>query len=286
MIKQTLTLCYQFLRFSVDVIRDFNKQNCLVWSGGLAFTSLLAIVPVMVVGLYVLAMFPVFESVDNRIQEFILVNFVPSSEEIIKQYLNEFTQSARRLPDIGLVWLVVIVIFLIRTIEHVFNHIWGITTHRFNFRYKLWLWLRYWIVLTLTPIVLGGSVLLSTYLDSSRLFAHAWEDLSHNPLWVDYLPVSLATLFFMFLFRITPNTHVPWRNAFLSGLLSAFLLKWAKSLFTWSLIKFPTYQVIYGTMSIIPLFLLWIQLSWMIILLGAVFCRRLGFEEYSEDKIV
>lgn len=271
--NRLITSAKTTLHFCKTVLDYFNEKNCLVWSGALAFTTLLAIVPIMVVSLYIFSMFPVFDHVGDRIQAFIIANFVPTSGQMISDYLNQFTESAKRLPDVGLAWLVVMVIFLIRTIEHVFNYIWHVTKRR----HRLWVWLRYWIVLTLTPIMLGASVAFSAYLDSIHFLNGAWQDLESHTLWADYLPVTLASLFFIMLYRVTPNTFVPMRCALVSGVLAALLLKWAKALFTWSLLKFPTYQMIYGTVSILPLFLLWIQLSWMIILFGAVLCRACAY---------
>lgn len=256
-------------QFWLTALRYFNQLNCVAFAGALAFTTLLTIVPIMVVSLYVLSMFPLFDTVGDKIQSFIFANFVPTSSQIISEYLKQFTEQAKQLPGFELTWLVMMVIFLIRTIERVFNHIWQLQIKK----YQIWDWLRYWLVLTIIPIGLGASVVFSTFLHSQRFLHGAWQELESNLLWVDYLPTILSCIFFTLLYRMTPTTYIPWRYAFFSGLFAALLLKWSKILFTWSLLHFPTYQLIYGTLSTVPIFLLWIQISWMIILLGAVLCR-------------
>lgn len=256
-------------QFWLTMLRHFNQRNCIAFAGALAFTTLLTLVPIMVVSLYILSMFPLFDTVGDQIQSFIFDNFVPASSQIILNYLRQFTEQARELPGFELAWLVLMVIFLIRTIERIMNHIWLIEKRK----HRLSDWLRYWLVLTVLPLSLGASVALTTFLHSQQFLHGAWQEVESSLLWINYLPAILSCLFFTMLYRITPATYVPWRYAFCSGLFAALLLKWSKIIFTWSLSHFPTYQLIYGTVAAVPIFLLWIQISWMIVLLGAVLCH-------------
>jgi membrane protein len=83
------------------------------------------------------------------------------------------------------------------------------------------------------------------------------------------VPVTVTTIAFFLIYRILPHRHVPWRHALLGAAVAAVLFESGKDLFTLYVSFAPTYSVVYGTFAAVPIFLVWVYLSWLVVLLGA-----------------
>jgi membrane protein len=258
---------HAFLRF---LVRRYIDDGCRESAAALTYTSLFAVVPLMTVSYAVLSAVPEFQSVGNDIQNIIFSNFIPSTGAEIQQYLVQFSQQAQKLSAVGAAFLAVTAYLMLKNIETTFNKIWRTQQHRKG----LSNFLLYWAVLSLGPIFIGIGLLVTTYLLSLSIFQA--EDVSLiTPLFLQFLPMILVTATFTLLFAAVPNCHVPFKHAILGGAITAICLELSKQLFT-TLVANTSYQVIYGTFAAIPLFLVWVYLSWLIVLMGAEFVRALS----------
>ena len=258
-------------RFVLEVVQHFVQDRCERVAGALSFTTLLSIVPFTAVVIAVLSLFPVFSAWMTVIQDFIYSNFVPAAGEMVQKYLTQFATQAGRLTAIGLLFLIITAIMLMITIEGAFNDIWRVkNTRKFLHRF-----LTYWALLTLGPILLMVSLSLT-----SQLFALAVTDRAVVGMMDRLLGVVLPLLFeigaAVLLYTVVPNAPVRWRHALAGGIFAAVLLEAAKHLFAMSVKYFATYQLIYGALAALPIFLVWIYISWVIILLGAIVTATLG----------
>ena len=188
----------------------------------------------------------------------------PSVSDNIMEYLNQFARQASRLTAIGGAFLLVTSLLLIMTIDKAFNDIWHVTRQRPLPQRAL----VYWAVITLGPVVAGASLWATSFVarESMGLVRDVPEILS---MAVSLIPLMLTGLGFAGLFVVVPNRDVLWRDALVGGFVTAIVLEIMKSAFAYYLTRFPTYTIIYGAFATLPIFLLWIYLSWLAVLLGA-----------------
>ncbi len=248
------------------MIRKFVNDACFTRAAALAYTSLLALVPLMTVSLALLSAFPVFQDVALKIQNFVFSNFVAGSADIIQQHLQSFVESARHLSPTGLFFLVIAAIMMIFNMESDLNAIWRVK-HR---RHGVSAFLIYWGVLTLVPISVGVGIAVSTNLAAIPLVVEMGEFLDIKAMLLRCLPNLITWLSFTILYVTLPNCVVKIRHAIWGGLVAMILFGWAKFGFSWYLIHFPSYELLYGALATIPIFLLWLYMTWLIILFGAV----------------
>lgn len=262
----------RLMHFCRYLLRRFGEDNCPKNAAALTYTTLFAVVPVMTVTYAMLAAIPAFSQVGSQIEGFIFDNFVPSTGAALREYLSEFSQQARQLTGIGVALLMVTAFLMLVNIEKSFNAIWRIRQPRRG----LSSFLLYWAVLSLGPLLLGAGFVVSTYLASlsfltgDAMLASAWKEL------LAWLPLMLSIAAFTLIFAAVPNTRVRFRHALAGGVLVALLFEGAKACFALYVALFPSFQLIYGAFATFPLFLLWIYVSWLIILFGAELVCNLG----------
>ncbi|MDZ7735387.1 MAG: YihY family inner membrane protein [Gammaproteobacteria bacterium] len=126
----------------------------------LAYTTLLALVPLIAVMVSFLNALPGFSQFEQVIREFVISNFVPAFGETVDEYLNQFAGKAKQLTLAGVAFLLIIALMLMATIENAFNHIWKVGEKR----RLLTRFLIYWLLLTLGPILLGAGLASTSYL--------------------------------------------------------------------------------------------------------------------------
>lgn len=233
-------------------------------AAALTYTTLFAVVPMMTLVFVVLSVVPEFQGMGEQIQGFIFRNFVPSSGAVLQDYLKTFIEQARHLTWFGVGLLMVTALLMLMTIEQTFNTIWRVRQPRRG----LSSFLLHWAILSLGPLLLGTGFALSTYITSLALISDPYA-LAGARMLLKFTPLVFSTAAFTLLYAAVPNTAVPLRHALLGGLFAAVLFEAAKALFGLYVSLFPTYQLIYGAFATVPLFLLWMYLSWMIVLLGA-----------------
>lgn len=260
-------------QFAKSVILRFRNEGSFYRASALTFTTLLAIVPLLFVMLSILSAFPISRHLTQEIQDFIFANFVPATGEILKTYLVEFVEKAGNLSWIGILFLLVTAISMLYTIEQALNHIWHVERRRAG----LATFMLYWSILTLSPILLGLSFTLSTFVISLPEVNSAAAWLGITEFLLSIMVFTLVWLAFAIVYITIPNCQVPVQHGFIGGLVAASLYELARQGFAFYISHFSTYQLIYGAMAVIPVFLLWLYLLWLIILFGAVFTQCLTF---------
>lgn len=242
-----------------------DEERLLQVASSLTFTTVLGLVPMLAVVLSLFTAFPVFQDFRLALEDFLTHSLMPPAvSDNIMNYLNQFARQATRLTAIGGAFLVVTSILLIMTIDKTFNDIWHVTRQRPIPQRAL----VYWAVVTLGPVVAGASLWATSFVarESMGLVRDVPEILS---LIISFVPVILTGLGFAALFVVVPNRQVFWRDAMAGGFGTAIVLELMKAAFAYYLTRFPTYTVIYGAFATLPIFLLWIYLSWLAVLFGA-----------------
>jgi membrane protein len=250
--------------FKIAALRLF-RQKYTYSASALAFTTLLALVPLLAVIVSMVAMLPIFSKFVALAQSYIFANFIPTSGMIIQQYLENFVNQANHLSNVGLLFLLVTAITLIVTVEHTLNSIWHVNGRK----NKISSFFLYWLILLLMPLFIGVSVFVSSYLLSLSWLVQMHHFLPAISL-LACVPLLINTCMFALLYVVVPNHRVAWKDGLLGGLFAAILLEFAKKGFAFYIKQIHSYEVIYGAFASIPIFLLWIYISWLIILYGAL----------------
>lgn len=259
------------LTFVYRMIRRFIAHGGLERAGSLAYTTLLSLVPLMTVVFAILSAFPIADRFSEMVQDFIFRNFMPASGEVVHRYLLEFSHKASRLSGVGFLVLLLVAIMLMSTIDNTFNRIWDVRRKR----RPLNKFLVYWAVLSMGPLLVGASVLATSYLISLPMISEATST-GMGRILLAWVPSLTSGIAFTLLYWLVPNRPVRLRHAMAGGVLAAVLFEYSKQAFAWYVTTFPTYEAIYGALAAIPIFLLWIYLSWLVVLLGAEFTYTLG----------
>lgn len=258
-----------FVRF---VATRFRQDGCMQIAASLTFTTLLSLVPLITIALTMFSAFPVFEDFSSQIKIYLLNNLMPEmAGKVITEYMQQFTESAMRLTAVGIVFLAVTAMLMMLTIDHAFNTIWRVSRSRPLLKRLV----VYWAVLTLAPLLIGASLSLTSWLVGLSM-GYA----KHIPIFgvgaLKVLPVLFTTLAFAMLFRLVPNRHVPHTHALIGAVAAAIVFESMNRTFGYYISHFPTYKLVYGAFASVPVFLMWIYLSWLTTLLGAVIAASLS----------
>ena len=239
-------------------------------ASSLAFTSLLSLVPLLTVMFGFFGKISALQGFSTLIQDFIFTNFVPEFGQIIQQYMHIFSVKASQLTISGSIILVLIALMLLATIDNAFNRIWRIKKTR-NLIKRIFI---YFSLLVIGPLLIGIGLASTSYLLSIPVIADvdtAFNIRTHLLSWLPFLTTSIT---FILLYILVPNCYVYKRHAAIAGIICAILFELAKYGFGIYIKEMPSYENIYGALAIIPLFFIWIYISWVIILFGAhiTFC--------------
>ena len=247
-------------RLAAHVWRHFGEDRLFDEAASLSYTSLLSMVPLLAVVFGVASIFPVFNQWSDQLQSFVFNNFVPASGDQIQSYVAGFLESVGKLTLTGTLVLIITALLLMIRIERTFNLIWRVPTARsIGNRVAM-----YWAVLTLGPLALGAAIALS----AQPVFEQMAMGAASHSNWRGIGIFSLSWLAFTLMFVLVPNRRVHITHALVGALLSAILFGLARKAFV-TFVATASFNVIYGALATIPVFLFWLYLVWIVILLGA-----------------
>lgn len=243
------------------------QQNKLTQAAGyLTYSTMLAIVPLIMVVFSIFSAFPVFNEVTGELKQFIFTNFAPSAGDMVGEYIDQFVNNSKQMSAVGIVSLIIVALMLINSIDRTLNSIWRDNSSRpMIFSFAI-----YWLILTLGPVIIATGIGISSYVTS---FAQSLADnelsLPFGVQLLSFIPFLLTWFIFTVLYMVVPNKKVSIKHSAAGALIAAVFFTLGKQAFTWYITTFPSYQLIYGAMATLPIMLLWIQLSWTVVLLGA-----------------
>ncbi|HET7158254.1 MAG TPA: YihY family inner membrane protein [Burkholderiales bacterium] len=247
------------------IVRRFNEDRCMQIAASLTFTSLLAIVPVVTIAVTVISAFPVFAGVTAALHNFILQNLVPASVESVASYTQQFSLNAAKLTAVGIGFLAVTSILLLLTIERAFNDIWRVKRSR-SVVQRIFI---YWTLITVGPVSIGASLTLTSWFVGQAIGLVEGLPGAGVLVW-NVVPIALTSLALTLLYIAMPNRRIAPRDAMIGGVLAGLVFEAMKRGFGFYVASFPTYTLVYGAFATLPVFLLWIYLSWLVVIGGAV----------------
>lgn len=247
------------------VFRRFSEDGCLEAAASLSFTSLLALTPILAIAFAILSAFPAFEGMADRIEALVFSSFVPAAGETIRTYVRGFVENASHSTLFGVTALGLTSILLLLEIQLSFKKIWKWRQGRTPLQNLF----AFWTTLTLGPLMLGISLSLSSYLFAGVKLLDAGWAAEMSSAYLVFLPVFMEWLAFFLMYVLVPNSPIRWRYSMVGAAFATMLFEILKTGFGYYVYHFPFYEVLYGTLATVPMFLLWLYLSWAATLLGA-----------------
>jgi len=260
-----------FAAFAAALPRRIFEDRLTQSAGSLTYTTLLAMVPLVVVTLALSTAFPAFDRLIGELQTYLLSNFLPKAKGIdsaIRQ-LNSFAAGASKLTGVGLIVLGVTAVMLMLTIDDVMNRIFRVERKR-ALAQRITM---YWAVLTLGPVLIGAGISMTSALTVSSLGMLNLNAFTQTALGL--LPFVLTWAALVALYILVPNRQVPIRHALAGSLLAGIVFEIAKRVFASYVTQIPAYTLIYGASAALFTFLIWVYVSWLIVLVGATFTATL-----------
>jgi len=262
-----------FARFLWQRFRD---DKCFETAGALSYTTLFAIVPMLAAVIAIVSVFPAFASLRDSVTRFIFRSFVPAAGETVQGYLLQFADNASKLTLFGVLFLLASALMMMASIEDRFNRIWRVATRRKGSARLL----LYWAALTLGPILVTTGVGVSSWVYAQPLWRGvAGHGVGGFRLWL-LAPFLITGVGLTVLYQVVPNCRVRWRDAITGALVATVLFEFARKGFAAYVQGIANYREVYGALAAIPIFLIWVYLSWVIVLLGAILAAALNAFEY------
>lgn len=258
---------FYLFRLGSLVATGIVKNRSAVRATALAYTTLLSIVPLIAVMMAFFKAFGGFDKITVILEPYILKNLATGSGEIVSKYLAQFAENihAGALGVVGVGFLILTVVGLLSTIEAAFNDIWGVRTKRS--------WLKrfntYWTIVTMGPLFIAVSLGATASLQSSHFVKTFVAEQAWIGVFLKLAPYVLTPLLLTMLYAFMPNTRVRFRSALLGGIASGVLWEFAKVGYTVYVTRGVDYGNVYGSLSVLPIFLVWLYLTWIIVLVGA-----------------
>lgn len=259
-------------------IDHFRRDNCSETASALTYVTLLSMVPVATVVFSIVKNFPVIQDGLFRLESLLISVFAPDFGGDISVYLHQFVERSHNLTQWSVIILLITVLWAFSTIEKTFNRIWNVPQPR-----RTWIrWLTYLLLVIFGPLLLVLGVSATVFFSNQSVLLPVTMTLTAYKSFYVVLMFLISFVVFMFMYRWIPNQHVKWKYAVLGSIVAALLFELSKRMFTIYLAWFPTHEVIYGALALVPLLMIWFHLVWVIILLGAEIC--FSYEEYCQQR--
>ena len=240
-------------------------------AASLAYTTLLGLVPLFTVAFAYVSAFPLFDRFQSALEGLLVHSFLPASGLAVRHYLNEFISKSAELKGVSIVFVVITAVLLVAQVDSEINTIWGARApHSLARRVFV-----YALGFTAGPVLIGAAVYFTNWAIEQSV---ATTSIGSETLGLLRQPVALIVDWtaFTFIYAFIPARQVPFRLALVGGLLAALAFEVAKRGFTFYFAHVHTYQLVYGALAALPLFLVWVYLSWVIVLVGAAITATLA----------
>jgi membrane protein len=265
------------LGFTKFFIERLKQEQLQVVAGYLSYVTLMSLVPLIVVMFSVMTAFPIFGEIRAMIENFVYSNFVPTAGDVVREHITGFVKNASKMSAVAISFLFLFALLLISTIDKSLNKLWRVNKKR----RLITSFSMYWMVLTLGPVLIGSSLAATSYI-VSMVSLGEYDVLGISKYFLRLLPLLTSIAAFVILYMVVPNKIVPFKYALSGAVLAAILFELAKKGFALYVTQLPSYQAIYGALATIPILFVWVYLSWLVVLIGALFTVTL--EDFNRSN--
>ena len=258
---------YLFIR---DFFKDLFDDKLGHYASSLSWSTLFSIIPLFVIMLSIFTSMPIFDSVYANIEKLIFSNLMPTDSKVVMEYINNFVSSTDKLGYIGAVYVTFAVFMFFKSYDYIVNDIFDTSCRTLWEATKTYL-----LLLLIIPVLLGSSFYLSTFIQS-YLDKHTITSMIHI---YSFLPFLIVWMMFYIAYQLSANIHIDFQAALISSFIASLVWYLSKSAFVFYVVHNKTYASIYGSISTLLFFFLWIYISWAIFIHGLKFCDLLNRDE-------
>jgi len=270
---QTKTFIKNYYLFIRDFFTDLFDTKLGHYASSLSWSTLFSIIPLLVVILFIFTSLPIFDTVYADMEKLIFSNLMPTNSQLVMDYINTFISSTDKLGYIGLVYVIFAVFMFFKNYDYIVNSIFHVPSRNFWKASRVYI-----LLLILMPLLMGISFYLSafiqTYLDKNAItsYIHLYKIIPYFIIW----------MMFYLAYQLSPNTPIEVSSALISSFIASLIWYLSKSAFVFYVVHNKTYESIYGSISTLLFFFLWIYISWAIFIHGLKFCDLLNRHEEIE----
>jgi len=255
-----------FVRYMFHIFGELRRDQCFLRASALTFTTVMTLIPILVLVFVIFRAFGGLAEYSNRVQQFLFKHMLPesvaSAESFIDHLLQDFNTQA--VSYISIIFLIGAAFALFDSVDSSLNSIWGVSRIRGFFQRLVTIW----FILTVTPVLLGYSLYLTARLENVPGMGNA-VILTGFAIFRRLTPFLLTTLSLTLLYKTVPRTRVTWSSAFIGGCFAGIFWEGTKYGFNYYVQNLANFKILYGSFLTLPIFLIWVDFSWLIILAGA-----------------
>ena len=269
---KTKTLLRNYYVFFRDFFKDLLDDRLGFYASSLSWNTIFSIIPLLVILLYVFTTLPLFQEMYDKVQSLIFTNLLPTQSKDIMDSINTFIANSDKLGYVGAFYVTFAAIMFFKNYDYIVNDIFELPSRNIADAIKTYL-----ILIITLPLMMGASFYTSnfiqTYLDKNTITStiHLYS----------ILPYTIVWSAFYIAYQLSANTKINKRAALISSFIASLIWYISKSGFIFYVMHNKTYTSVYGSISTVLFFLLWIYISWAIFLHGMRFCYLL---DKSEDE--
>jgi membrane protein len=253
-----------YFRHVIEKLAYVLGDDLSYYAASLSFYTIFSIIPMFWVTFFILSKLEAFSEYYQAIKDFIIHNLIPTHTEAVTQYLDVFLENSKQMGLYGLLYILLASVLFYRNYQYVVNKIFYASGN------SLWHSIETYLILAvLMPVTLGGSFYLSHYIELMVGDADALIGI------FDVLSYVLIWMLFFVVFKVSSYMKIDYKVAILSSLLVSLVWQLAKSAYVFYVVANQTYVSLYGSFSVLLFFLLWIYLSWFVLLHGLRMCYLL-----------
>ncbi|MEY3089925.1 MAG: hypothetical protein RL113_241 [Pseudomonadota bacterium] len=269
-LKVILKNYYIFIR---DFITDLFDDRLGYYASSLSWSTLFTIIPFLVIVISIITTLPVFETIYTKVEALIFSNLLPTDSKLIMEHINTFVQNADKLGYLGMLYVSFAIFMFFKDYDHIVNDIFATPKRTLSEALKTYLFL-----LIVLPTMMASSFYFSSFMQS---YLDQIEITSTIHLYT-FLPYFISWMMFYIAYQLSANTHVEVSAALISSFIASLIWHLSKSAFVYYVLYNKTYNSIYGSISTLLFFFLWIYISWAIFIHGLKFCDLLNKNEQIE----
>jgi len=258
---------YLFLR---DFFKDFFDDRLGHYASSLSWSTLFSIIPLLVIFLSIFTKMPLFEDMYDKVEKLIFSNLMPTDSKVIMEHINTFMQNSDQLGYVGAFYVTFAAIMFFKNYDYIVNDIFDTPSRTLLQAIKT-----YTLLVIILPVLMALSFLLSSFIQS-YLDKTSITSIIHL---YSFLPYFIVWMMFYITYQLSANVHIEISAALISSFIASLVWYLSKSAFIFYVIHNKTYASIYGSISTILFFFLWIYISWAIFIHGLKFCDLLNKDE-------
>ncbi|MCE3046710.1 YihY family inner membrane protein [Helicobacter kayseriensis] len=239
-----------------------HEDELFVYAASLSFYTVFAFIPLLLIVLSILLLLPNFQNTFLEIKDFVLSNVLPTHSEIVARFLDPLLIQSSKMGILGFIYILFTSILFFRNYEYITSKVFGSSPRTFFDSLSL-----YWMIVSLFPLLFG--VLFYFVFQ----FRKIWESYIFLPYLLQLAPIMVGWMMFLFLFKISANKKLNPQALFFATFLTSLGWNIAKWSFVYYVAHNRSYETIYGSVSFVLFGMLWIYVSWLIVLFGMRVCE-------------